>query len=296
MKGFQRILVGIALTPDGAALTTGSRRAALQAQWLAQRIGASVTFVHSSWSDDEEEPVRSDRPERARGALEGLLREYEASGAELRLAHSDERPWKDLVERVLRREGDIVFVARRNEPGQDRLGSVSRKLLAKCPAPVWVVKPDAPLVHARVLAATDLTPVGQRVLDYAAFVARAQDCELHVVHAWQVPMAVQMGRGSGHEHDRERLEREARERLEADVRRATGGRPATLHVRCDSPSRAILDGVEALDPDLLVMGTVSRTGVSGLLVGNTAEKLLDRVACSLLAVKPEGFVSPVRLD
>jgi len=41
------------------------------------------------------------------------------------------------------------------------------------------------------------------------------------------------------------------------------------------------------------MGTVCRTGVAGLFIGNTAEKVLRQVDCSLLTVKPEGFVTPV---
>jgi nucleotide-binding universal stress UspA family protein len=41
------------------------------------------------------------------------------------------------------------------------------------------------------------------------------------------------------------------------------------------------------------MGTVARTGIPGLLIGNTAEGVLNQVDCSLLALKPEGFVSPV---
>ena len=44
------------------------------------------------------------------------------------------------------------------------------------------------------------------------------------------------------------------------------------------------------------MGTVARTGIPGLLIGNTAETILQRVDCSVLAVKPDGFVSPVGLD
>lgn len=44
------------------------------------------------------------------------------------------------------------------------------------------------------------------------------------------------------------------------------------------------------------MGTMNRTGVAGALVGNTAEKTLRQVACSALAVKPDGFVTSVRLD
>ena len=48
--------------------------------------------------------------------------------------------------------------------------------------------------------------------------------------------------------------------------------------------------------DLIVMGTVALTGIAGLLIGSTAERLLRHVECSLLTVKPEEFVSPVKLD
>ncbi len=47
--------------------------------------------------------------------------------------------------------------------------------------------------------------------------------------------------------------------------------------------------------DLLVMGTVCRTGIPGFLIGNTAEKVLADVDCSVLTAKPEGFQSPVKL-
>ena len=53
--------------------------------------------------------------------------------------------------------------------------------------------------------------------------------------------------------------------------------------------------ITRLQADLVVMGTVARTGISGLLIGNTAEAILEQVQCSVLAVKPHGFVSPVRL-
>ena len=45
--------------------------------------------------------------------------------------------------------------------------------------------------------------------------------------------------------------------------------------------------------DLLCMGTVARSGLRGLLTGNTAENVLPWIDCSLLAVKPQGFVTPV---
>ncbi|WP_131783201.1 universal stress protein [Legionella gresilensis] len=46
--------------------------------------------------------------------------------------------------------------------------------------------------------------------------------------------------------------------------------------------------------DILVMGTVARTGIAGFIMGNTAENILQKIDCSLLALKPPGFVSPVK--
>ena len=44
------------------------------------------------------------------------------------------------------------------------------------------------------------------------------------------------------------------------------------------------------------MGTVGRTGVQGFFIGNTAEEILNQVECSVLAVKPPGFESPVKQE
>ena len=75
--------------------------------------------------------------------------------------------------------------------------------------------------------------------------------------------------------------------------------------RCDHPAYVptLLDVCERhrvqlllplIDVDLLVLGTVARRGISGFFLGNTAEIILSKVECSVLAVKPVGFVSPVK--
>jgi nucleotide-binding universal stress UspA family protein len=44
------------------------------------------------------------------------------------------------------------------------------------------------------------------------------------------------------------------------------------------------------------MGTVARTGISGFLMGNTAETILNQIDCSVLAIKPPDFQTPVTLQ
>mgnify|MGYP000211081798 CR=1 FL=1 len=47
--------------------------------------------------------------------------------------------------------------------------------------------------------------------------------------------------------------------------------------------------------DLLVMGTLEHRQIPGFFIGNTAEKTLAAVDCSVLAVKPGSFRTPVRV-
>lgn len=51
--------------------------------------------------------------------------------------------------------------------------------------------------------------------------------------------------------------------------------------------------VEKLNSPMLVMGSVARTGIAGLLIGNTAESTLLQVKCTVLVMKPDGFITPV---
>lgn len=54
--------------------------------------------------------------------------------------------------------------------------------------------------------------------------------------------------------------------------------------------------IKDLGAELVVMGTVGRTGIPGFIIGNTAETILNQIECSVLAVKPAGFVTPVTLS
>ena len=68
----------------------------------------------------------------------------------------------------------------------------------------------------------------------------------------------------------------------------------SIHMVAGTPGAVLPRLADDLDVDLIVMGTVGRTGLMGLVIGNTAETILRSVRCSVLAVKPEGFITPVR--
>jgi universal stress protein E len=65
--------------------------------------------------------------------------------------------------------------------------------------------------------------------------------------------------------------------------------PERTHVHQGSTRQLLLALTEQLRADAVVMGAVSRSGLKGLFLGNTAEDVLDRLHCDLIIVKPEAF-------
>ena len=71
--------------------------------------------------------------------------------------------------------------------------------------------------------------------------------------------------------------------------------PENIHLLQGETSTVIDTAIDELEADVLVMGTLARAGVPGLLIGNKAEKILSQISCTVMAVKPDGFLSPVKL-
>jgi nucleotide-binding universal stress UspA family protein len=132
----------------------------------------------------------------------------------------------------------------------------------------------------------------------AAIVARSAGAELQVLHAWKLfgewrsvydrwtdpELAPILGAT---------LDRHVGYVDRALAEAGLAGAAVRRHIVHQRASQAIIDTVRSEGIDLLVMGTVGRTGIPGFLIGNTAERVLGEVECSVLARKPNGFVSPV---
>ncbi|MGH0034086.1 MAG: universal stress protein [Myxococcota bacterium] len=299
MFRFRKLLVGVDLT--GGSISAGSRLALEQARWLSVRTGARVSVVHS-WRADERwdqqdgnfVPVPPDE-DQARLALGDVMREFAAEGIESELVLSGETPWLAIIRQVEKEEADLVLVGKRSQVQNDGrpLGSVSQSLLRKCPAPVWVFKPGSEVHPKVILAACERTDLGRAILEAAAWLAERFDAELHPVHALQLAMSHHMGGGPSVEDYEAEQGAAYRKEVAASLEAVGFGGRASVHVGVTTPARAILEGVRKLGADLVVMGTVSRAGLPGLILGNTAERLLGCLDCSMLVLKPEDFSRPV---
>lgn len=214
----------------------------------------------------------------------------------------------EIVREVLR-EGHDLVIKTAERPGRLQrlfLGSLDQRLIRKCPAAVWIVNPEDRQPYRRIAAAVDLEQAPQtqelnrRILDSAAAIAQIEGREFHVVHAWTL-FAESVLRRQIPQLDVDEMAREmedaSRKRLEHVVQpHAAGGVAPQLHLHRGAADEVIPEFVESQGVDLLVMGTLCRTGIPGFFIGNTAEKVLNQVRCSVLTVKPAGFVSPIELN
>lgn len=219
-------------------------------------------------------------------------------------------PFLEIIREVFRNEHDLVMItAEGKESGfTDMLfGRTTMHLMRKCPCPVWVIKPAPPVQYNRILAAVDPDPsdeeksaLNEKILELSSSLTRTEKSKIHVVHIWGDPDEIRLWSHNlsnvGDDFARESFDVH-RGRLDELLKKHVPNIPRSqVHLLQGDPGRVINKLSKDIEVDLIVMGTVCRTGVDGYLIGNTAEKVLQKADCSVLAVKPDGFISPVSLN
>jgi universal stress protein E len=309
MKRFKKILVGVDLSSRASLvseeLSAPNAEAVRQAIWLAKLNSATVDFLFSldlsvtaqqliSESATDESTILNE----AKGRLAELVAKAREEGVVADSHVVIGKSWLELIRQVLRARHDLVVVGTRHLGAIQGflLGSTGIKLLRKCPCPVWVTQSPVDEEMGSILVAHDLRPVGDLAMELGCSMAKLRNAKLHVVHAAEFPEFDYMFPAAVSAEHKQAYRREADAHIQAQLAAADLPQPAQIHFVIEPPDFAIMNCVEQHDVDLIVMGTVGRAGISGFITGNTAERLLPRIPCSLLAVKPPGFESPVTLD
>jgi universal stress protein E len=199
---------------------------------------------------------------------------------------------------LVQEEGfDLVVVGTRGRSALARVlvGSTSNKLVRKCPCPVWVVQPNGKASLDAILAPIDFLEVSHESLHLAGALAARFHCSLHVLHVCAAEYGYLLDLVADDELDLYPPwhRHEVISQLHEFVKDSGVSIEPVLHVERGDVAQHILSAADRIDAGLIVMGTLGRAGVAGLLIGNTAEKVLHHSHRPLLATKPLGYVSPV---
>ncbi len=309
MERFRRILVFAGTEQPAVAVTRAAQ--------LALEYSASLTLIdvvkpvpkalgmmtNVAKPEELEKLVAAERRRR----LLDLASDISDTGLKLDVDVAIGDPATEITRHVVRDDYDLVVKTADSYSVTGRLfGSVATSLLRLCPCPVWLLKPQIHGAFDKVLAAIDVesqdehhTDLNRKILEFAYSISRRENAQMHVVAAWQVWMEDSLQRHASAEvvesirKDHEsRVHRALDELLQTPYATADG---IKLHLKHGSPASVIRSVADEIEADLMVMGTVCRIGVAGFLIGNTAETVISDATCSLLALKPEGFVSPIQM-
>lgn len=229
------------------------------------------------------------------------------------------KKYVETIRCVFLNDFDLVVKDTDNVSWLERMiGSDDMHLLRKCPCPVWLMKNEKKDNYDQIIAAVDFdttsvetcnNELNETIIALASSLALSGFASLHIVNAYDVPEAGYLSLWADQpEQLKEKLfdsEHKIRKHkmnmLLVDLKNKIGEKSynylsPTIHLVKGTPGREIPKLAKEIKADLVVMGTVARTGVAGVLIGNTAETLLTQIQSSVLAIKPDSFISPMSLD
>ncbi len=222
---------------------------------------------------------------------------------------SDETPSIKIIQHVLQYGHDLVIKEAAPRDNKGGFKAIDMDLLRKCPCAVWLCHP---IKHSRqhIQVAVAIDPESQepasenlskRMLELSRSLADSCSSELHILSCWDYEFEAYL-RGNVWVKVSDdtiaetvlKTQHEHRAALEELI--TASGISGTHHVHHlrGKADEQIPSFVKDNKIDILVMGTVARTGIQGFMIGNTAENIMQKLTCSLMALKPQGFVSPVK--
>ncbi|BDF94105.1 MULTISPECIES: universal stress protein UspE [unclassified Pseudoalteromonas] len=279
---------------------------------LAKKSGASITAFMSIYdfsyemttmlSADEREAMRNAVVKDRQLWLDEILTQYPEVKICSRVVWHN-RAYEAIIDTVINEQFDLVV---KGTHQHDTLKSViftptDWHLIRKCPAPVLLVKEQAWPAQGNILAAVNAVSENQQHLDLnhriikdAQFLCELANASLNLVNAYPatpVNIAIEIPEFNPSVYN----ESVKKHHIESTQALAAKHQISQQHCVIEEglPEDVIPDVAKRLNSELVVIGTVGRTGLSAALVGNTAEHVIDSLDCDVLALKPDGYVSPL---
>jgi universal stress protein E len=293
--------------------TASAHPAIERAAWLARHTAARLELFISDYAPQTADPrshgaganeARAALLERHRRRLDQLAQPLRSAGLAVEIDARLDYPLHDsIVKKAQDSSADFVVKDTHYHSVLKRsiFSNTDWNLIRNCAATLWLVKPRPPGQRPCFVAAVDPlherdkpAELDHRIVKTAKALSEALGGELHVFHAFDVTAAIAISTDAMTpialpiNELADAIRAEHHEAVE-QLRKQHGVPPERTHVHQGGTRQLLLTLTERLRADAVVMGAVSRSGLKGLFIGNTAEDVLDRLHCDLVIVKPPGF-------
>lgn len=310
MKRFKTILVATDTRFDNHPILEGAAE-------IAHHNGATLKIVdvvpEFSWITRKTAPdlehivelLRQEKKEKLE-ALVAPIRDKDALDVQTKVLSGNASV--QIVREVLRGDHDLVMAVAKgkNSTVKGFFGHTAMRLLRQCPCAVWLITPGTTPTFKHILGCVDTSSdraldveLNEKVYELTLSISKYHNARFSILHAWFLYGETVLGARlqpedveAYVEHDRAHRAKQLDRFLKQYDNSANS---ENVHLVKGEAPEVISSFVSENDVDLVVMGTLARSGLTGMFMGNTAEKILNRLDCSVLALKPYNFRSPIRV-
>lgn len=294
--------------------TTEDQKALKRAIQLATHSGATITAfltifdfsyeMTTMLSGDEREVMRqsviNDRVLWLNKYIESLS--HSSINIESKVVWHN-RPFETIISQVIDYDYDIVI---KGTHQHDKLKSViftptDWHILRKCPCPVLLVKDHLWPELGNIVAALNIgsdniehQSLNKKITEEAVTIAKIINAKVHLINSYPgtpVNIAIEIPEFNSTQYNANMLKHHQDSMaIHAALYNINSD---NTHVKEGLPEYVIQATAEDLDAEMVILGTIGRTGISAALIGNTAEHVIDNLNCDVLAIKPDGYISPL---
>ena len=310
MKEYQKLLVVIDPTTD-------IQPALARAVELAEHNDAAITVFLSIFdlsyemtsilSSHEREAMRQGVIAQRIAWVDDIIAPYQDQGISINtqvIWHN--RPFESIIQYAIQHDYQLIVKATHEH---DKLKAViftptDWHLLRKAPMPVLMVNEHEWTKNGKILCAVNVATdeqnhetLNEKIIKHGLDLASKFNADVHLINGYPgtpVNLAIELP-----DFDANNFTQSVRrQHLEAVHKLADsfGIAHDHCHVQEGLPEDVIPELAAQLDTELVILGTIGRTALSAALIGNTAEHVIDSLNCDLLAIKPEGYRSPLETE
>ncbi|MBM4349350.1 MAG: hypothetical protein FJ106_05610 [Deltaproteobacteria bacterium] len=201
-------------------------------------------------------------------------------------------PFERIIEHSDESDVNLIVVGSGEGEKKFPLGITAERVMTYADKPVLAVKSGSHPLIRKIFCPVDFSEDSKRALINAIHLSRTFEAHLIVLTVYEPLLSSFFGTGRT---PGESKEKSLVKRQQSQFDRFLRGFESenlkwTKTILRGKPHEEILRGIREAQPDLLVMGSQGRTGVSRLLMGSTTEKVVREMPCSVITLKQEHVI------
>jgi nucleotide-binding universal stress UspA family protein len=258
--------------------------------YFSQNFGSEMILIHVIPQIGKEPINKRDIRREANARIETYEKRIRAKGVKTEKLVSFGIPFEEVIEQTEIHDAGIIFIG--SGDLQNRIGITAENIIRFSEKPVWMVKKSNSHPARKILCPVDFSKPSGIALNDAIFLARSFSAELVVLTVVEKLRNVYFSLAIPPANIRQDWVRHEHARFLKFLKGFDfEGVTYTKSVRQGKPDEEIIKVAAEQESDLVIMGSLGKTGLTKVLLGSTAEKVARQIPCSVLVSKKEGIYS-----